>query len=92
MKSEFRCLDQVVQKLSIDPVRHGYLPLVGLSPELPNASPCDAPLPDRIEEVVVMIDAQSTPNEVGISHPVCADCGAYNPVAAPRDPFDLGSS
>ena len=50
------CLDVVVQKLSFD---HCEAP-VGLSPQLLNASPCKAPLPDYPEEVVVVADAQST--------------------------------
>jgi hypothetical protein len=79
MTNQIRCLDLVVRKVSIDP-----LPPVRLSPELPNAPPCEAPLPDCPEEVVAVADAQSSPNEVGISRPVRADCGASNPVVAPR--------
>jgi hypothetical protein len=67
-----RSLDLVVQKLSIDHCEAS----IGLSPELPNASPCEAPLHDHPEEVVVVADAQSTPNEVGISRPVRVDCGS----------------
>jgi hypothetical protein len=62
----------------------GIHPLGGFYLELANASLCDTPLPDRQEDVVVVVVAQSTPNEVGISSPVCADCGAFNLVVAPR--------
>jgi hypothetical protein len=83
------CLDLVVRKLSFD---HCEAP-VRLSPQLPNATPCEAHLPNRLEEVVVMADAQSAPNEVPISRPVHGVCGASNPVVAPLgDPFDPGSS
>jgi hypothetical protein len=74
------CLDLVVRKLSLD---HCEAP-IGLSTQSPNASSCEAPLPDRLEEVIVVADAQSAPNEVDISHPVCGVCGASNPVVAPR--------
>jgi hypothetical protein len=40
-----------VWKLSIDPVRHGYSLLGGFYAELANASPGDAPLLDRREDV-----------------------------------------
>jgi hypothetical protein len=66
MKNEFQCLDLVVRKLSIDPVRHVCSPLVGLPPELPNASPSEAPLPNHPEEVLVVADVQSATNEVEI--------------------------
>jgi hypothetical protein len=42
-------------------------------------------LPDRLEEVVVVADAQSAPNEVEISRPICGVCGASNPVVAPQE-------
>jgi hypothetical protein len=85
MMNQFRYLDLVVWKLSTNPVKHVYSPPVDLSPELPNVSPCEAPLPNRVEEVVVVVaDAQSPSNEVGISHAVCGDCGASNPMVAPR--------
>jgi hypothetical protein len=47
------CLDVVVRNLSFD---HCDAP-VGLSPLVPNASPCEAPLPELPEEVVVVSDA-----------------------------------
>jgi hypothetical protein len=74
------CLDVVIQKLSFD---HHEAP-VRLSPQLPNASLCKAPLPDCSEEVVVVADAQTAPNEVEISRPVCGICGTSNPMVAPR--------
>jgi hypothetical protein len=74
------CLDVVVRKLSFD---HCDAP-VGLSPQMPNASRCEAPLPERPEEVVAVSDAQSAPNEVEISRPVHGVCGALNLVVAPR--------
>jgi hypothetical protein len=74
------CLDVVVRKLSFN---HCEAP-VGLSPQMPNAYPCEAHLPDRPEEVVVMADAQSAPNKVEISRPVRGVCGASNPVVAHR--------
>jgi hypothetical protein len=40
--------------------------------------------PDRLKEVVVVADAQLTPNEDGISRPVRGDFGASNPVVARR--------
>jgi hypothetical protein len=75
MKNEFQCLDLVVWKLSNEPTPHGYAPPNGHSPHggfLPqpvNPAPSNPPLPDRkvdVEDEVVVPDAQSTPNEVGI--------------------------
>jgi hypothetical protein len=57
---------------------------IGLSPQLHNASPCEAPVTDRPEEVVVVDDARLAPNKVGISRPVCGICGASNPTVATR--------
>jgi hypothetical protein len=53
------CLDVVVRKLSFG---HCDGP-VGLSPQMPNASRSEVPLPELPEEVVVVPDAQSAPNE-----------------------------
>jgi hypothetical protein len=50
---------------------------------MPNASHSEAPLLELPDEVVVMPDAQSAPNEVEISHPVRCVCGASNPVVPP---------
>jgi hypothetical protein len=83
-----QCLDVVVRKLSFS---HCDAP-VGLSPQMPNASRSEALVLELPEEVVVVPDAQSTPNEVEISHPVRGVCGASNPVVPPGDPFDLGSN
>jgi hypothetical protein len=74
------CLDVVVRKLSFS---HCDAPF-GLSPQMPNASRIEAPLPKLPEEVVVVPDAQSGPNEYEISRPVRGDCGASNPVVPPR--------
>ena len=82
------CLDVVVRKFSFD---HCDAP-VRLSPQMPNASPCEAPLPEPPEEVVVVPDAQSAPNEVEISRLVRVVCGASNPVVPPGDPIDPGSN
>jgi hypothetical protein len=83
-----RCLDVVIRKLSFD---HFDAP-IGLSPQMLNASPYEAPLPELREGVVVVLDAQSAPNAVEISRPVRGVCGASNPVVPPGDPFDPGSS
>jgi hypothetical protein len=74
------CLDVVVRKLSFS---YCDAP-VELSPQMPNASPSEAPLPEHPEEVVVVPDAQSAPNEVEISRPVRGVCGASNPVVPPK--------
>ena len=74
------CLDVVVQPLS---VTHRDAP-VGLSPQMPNASCIEAPLRELPEEVVVVPDAQSGPNEFEISRPVRDVCGASNLVVPPR--------
>jgi hypothetical protein len=52
---------------------------------MPNASHSEAPLLELPEEVVVMPDAQSAPNEVEISRPVRCICGASNPVVPPHE-------
>jgi hypothetical protein len=82
------CLDVVVRKLSFDHCDE----LVGLSPQMSNASPCEAPLPELPEEVVVVPDAQSAPNEVYISRPVRGVSGASNLMVPLGDPIDPGSS
>jgi hypothetical protein len=75
------CLDVVVRKLSFD---HCDAP-IGLSPQIPNASPYEAPLAELLEEVVVVPDAQSAPNQVEISRPVRGVCGASNLVVHPQE-------
>ena len=79
MTNEFQCLDLVVRKLSNDPTPHGYStpnvysPPQGLSPAAENLAPSEPLLSNRdvdVEDVVVVPDAQSVPNEVG----VCAWC------------------
>jgi hypothetical protein len=74
------CLDVVVRKLSFS----HCVALVGLSPQISNASRIKAPLLELPEEVVVVPDAQSGPNEFEISRPVCGVCGASNSVVPPR--------
>jgi hypothetical protein len=82
------CLDVVVRKLLFS---HCDAP-VELSPQMPNASRSEAPLPELLEEVVVVPDAQSALNEFEISRPVRGVCGASNPVVPPGDPIDPGSN
>jgi hypothetical protein len=74
------CLDVVVRKLSVS---HCDAP-DWLSPQMPNASRIEAPLLELLEEVVVVSDAQSGPNEYEISRPLPDVCGASNPVVPPR--------
>jgi hypothetical protein len=82
-------LDVVVRKLSFS---HCDAP-VGLSPQMPNASCSEAPLPELPEEVVVVPDAQSTPDEFEISRPIRGVCGASNPVVPPTGgPIDPRSN
>jgi hypothetical protein len=47
-------------------------------------SPCEAPLSKLPEEVAVVPDAQSAPNEVEISRPDHGVCGASNPLVRPK--------
>jgi hypothetical protein len=82
------CLDVVVRKLSFS---HCDAPF-GLSPQMSNAYRIEAPVPELPEEVVVVSDAQSGPNEYDISRPVRDVCGASNPVVPPEDPIDPGSN
>ena len=74
------CLDVVVRKLSVSHCDA----LVGLSPQMPNASRIEAPLLELSEEVVVVPYAQSGLNEYEISRPLRGVCGASNPVVPPR--------
>ena len=94
MKNEFQCLDLVVRKLSNDPIPHGYsppnvhLPPHGLSPAPENLAPYEPLLPNRevdVEDAVVVPDAQSTPNEVGVCPDVHAECGTDDVVGAPQE-------
>jgi hypothetical protein len=94
MKNEFQCSDLVVQKLSNDPTPHGYSPPNGHSlpcgflPELENPTPSDPPLPNRevdVEDVVVVPNAQSALNEVGVCADVRAECQTDDGVAAPQE-------
>ena len=86
MKNEFQCLDLVVRKLSNDPTPHGYSPPHGLSPAAENPAPSKPLLPNRevdVEDAVVVPDAQSAPNEVGVCPGVRAECGTNDVVGAP---------
>jgi hypothetical protein len=65
-------------RLVIAMLQSGYLH------KMPNASRSEAPLPEFPEEVVVVPDAQSAPNEAEISRPIRDICGASNPVVPPR--------
>ena len=88
MKNEFKCLDLVVRKLSNDPTPHGYSPPHGLSPAPENPAPSEPLLPNRevdVEDAVVVPDAQSTPNEVGVCPSVRAECGTDDVVGAPQE-------
>ena len=94
MKNEFQCLDLVVRKLSNDPTPHGYSPPNGhspprgFSPEPENPTPSDPPLPNRevdVEDMVLVPDAQSTPNEVAVCPDVRAECRSDDEVAAPQE-------
>jgi hypothetical protein len=58
--------------------------------KIPNASRIKAPLPKLSEEVVVVPNAQSGPNEFEISRPVHGVCGASNPSPHPSLVEDLG--
>jgi hypothetical protein len=73
MKSEFQCLDLVVRKVSNDPTTHGYSPPNGHSPPGGFTRQPENPAPS----MVVVPDAQSAPNEVG----VCVD----DVVAGPQE-------
>ena len=94
MKNEFQCLDLIVRKLSNDPTPHGYSPPNGhslphgFSPEPRNPAPFDPPIPNRevdVEDVVLVPDAQSAPNEVGVYPNVHAECRSDDGVAAPQE-------
>ena len=69
-----------MRKLSNDPTPHGYSPPRRFSPEPENLAPSEPPLPNRevdVEDVVMVPDARSALNEVGI-------CG-NDVVAAPHE-------
>ena len=94
MKNEFQCLDLVVRKLSNDPTPHGYSspngnsPPRGFSPEPENPAPSDPPLPNHevdVEDVVLVPDAQSALNEVGVCPDVRAEYWSDDGVATPRE-------
>ena len=74
MKSEFKCLDLVVRNLSkepgplVDSPLNWQPPIGGFSPEPDNPAPSASLIPIQdvgVEDVVVVPDAQSGPNEAG---------------------------
>ena len=92
MKNEFQCLDLVVRKLPNDPTPYGYSPLnghsppCGFSPEPENPTSSDRPLHNHevdVEDVVLVSDAQSALNEVGVCPGVLTECGTDDVVGAP---------
>ena len=88
MKNEFQCLNLVVRKLSNDLTPHGYSPPHRLSPAPENSTPSEPLLPNRevdVEYVVVVPDAQSVPNEVGVCPSVRAECGTDDVISAPQE-------
>ena len=83
-----------MRKLTNDPTPHGYSPLNGHSPsrgfslESENPTPFDRPLPNHevdVEDVVLVPNAQSAPNEVGVCPDVRAECWSDAGVAAPQE-------
>ena len=77
-----------MRKLSNDPTPYGYSPPCGFSLEPKNLAPSDPPLPNRevdVEDVVLVPDAQSALNEVGVCPDVCAECRSDDGVAAPQE-------
>jgi hypothetical protein len=82
------CVDVVVRKLSFN---HCDAP-VGLSPQIPNASSSEAPLPELMEEVVVVPDAQSAPTRLRYLVQFVAFMGPQIWWYPPGDPIDLGSN
>jgi hypothetical protein len=67
---------------------YGLQGLMMLSPEAENLAPSEPPLPNRkvdVEDVVVVADAQSAPNEVGVCPGVRAPCGTDDVVATPQE-------
>ena len=81
-----------MRKLSNDPTPHGYSPPNvhspphGLSPAPENLAPSKPLLPNRevdVEDMVLVPDAQSAPNEVGVCLDVRAECQSDDGVAAP---------
>ena len=80
--------------MSNDPTPHGYSPPNGHSPphgfslEPGNLAPSDPPLPNReidVEDVVLVPDAQSIPNEVGVCPDVRAEYRFNDGVATPQE-------
>jgi hypothetical protein len=94
-------LNLVVRKLSNDPIPHGYSlpnghsPPRGFSTEPENPTPSDPSLPNReldVEDVVLVLDAQSASNEVGVCLDVHVECRFDESCCHSGDPFDPESS
>ena len=94
MKNEFQCLDLVVRNLSNNPAPHVHPPPKphlaphGLSQEPLNPPVIEAPLLNReldVEDVVVVPDAQSAPNEVGVGPHVRVSCGTDDGSPPPQE-------
>ena len=67
---------------------NGHSPPRGFSPEPENPAPSDPPLPNReidVEDVVLVPDAQSIPNEVGVCPDVRAEYRFNDGVATPQE-------
>jgi hypothetical protein len=94
MKNEFQCLDLVVRKLSNNPTPHVYPPPTrhspphGLSLDPVNPPIMEPPLLNReldVEDVVVVADAQSAPNELGVCPGVRVSCGTDDGFPPPHE-------
>jgi len=94
MKNEFQCLDLLVRKLSTDRIPHvysppnGHSPHRGFSPAHENLAPYDPSLRNRegnMEDVVIVPDAQSASNEVGICPDVGAECRTDDVITTPKE-------
>ena len=67
---------------------NGHSPPHGLSPALENPTPSEPLLPNRevdVKDVVVVPDAQSSPNEVDACPSVRVECGTNDVVGAPQE-------
>jgi hypothetical protein len=94
MKNDIQCLDLVVWKFSNNLSIHGYPPPNGHSPphglslEAANLAIPEPPLPIREvdgEDVVVVPDAQSAPDEVCVCPGVHASCGTDDGFPTPQE-------
>ena len=61
MRCQFQSLDVVVRRVLVDPIPHGF------SPPMSQQAHFDPPVPEPdmdVEVAPMVLDAQSTPNEV----------------------------